>query len=167
VVLLVLLCGCTRPRYSVVEPAEAAGLLPIEGSRQFLADGLLVSLQMVQDRVVVGVVNQGDEPIDVSADSRVIDSTGHAFELPGRQVAPRMIYRVLVPPRVVARSVHEPVEAPSVGSNDQGGMIVQSGHSPESVVRFSWPRGRSVEVILVYSRGEAWLEQRVKLRRDQ
>lgn len=142
-------------------------MLPIEGSRQFLADNLLVSMQMVQDRVVVGVVNQSDEPVDFSADSRVVDSTGEAFDLPGRQVAPWMIYRVSVPPRVVPRPVLEPVDPPSVGSDDQGGLIMQRGHSPESVVRFNWPRGRNAEVILVYSRGEEWLEQRITLRREQ
>jgi hypothetical protein len=162
-----LALGCVRPRFAVVAPAEAAGVLPIEGSKQFEADGLLVSIQMIEDRAVLGVVNRGDEPIDVTADSRVMDSKGRAFDLPGRRVAPGMIYRVLVPPRVVPRVIREPVEGPSVGSTDTGGLIVQSGHSPESVVQFNWPRGRTVEVILVYIRGESQNELSTTLRREQ
>lgn len=142
-------------------------MLPIEGSRQFETDGLLVSIQMVEDRAVVGVVNRGEEAVDVTADSRVIDSSGQAFDLAGRRVAPGMIYRVLVPPRVVPKVTREPIEMPEVGSNDAGGLITQHGHSPESVVRFSWPRGRTVEVVLVYTRGDDSREMRITLRREQ
>lgn len=168
---LVALGGCNNDvGYSVVAPATARGEVPRNAGAIVTRDKIDYEVVQDQDKVIVRFVNRTGQPLRLTEQSVMFDSSGRTFAVDSQDIPPDQAGRVLLPPAFAVDQAHAAPVATEVrvGGVDEGGLIGTrrdieinegSGGSPGARAApppgFRWPVNGQARLRLVYRVGDA------------
>jgi hypothetical protein len=167
-----LLCGCGKVRYSVVAPPQAKGEIAPHAGPVISRDKIDYEIFQLEDKVVFHFVNRYDRPIELTTQTALFDSTGYRFAIEPQTVAPEQSGRVILPPsNAIPDGPSSPVSAEiHIGGYDDGGMVrdERGRYGSAAMSRdFRWPNGRTARFRFVYRIGEETLTHEWTLSRGQ
>ena len=97
--LLLIVGGCARYEYDIVEPPDVAQHVGTKQSVVVPMDPLRYEARTSSDRLVLFIHNESDEPIKLlGEDSYAVDPGGESHPLPTRTIAPGTSTKLILPP---------------------------------------------------------------------
>src|SRR5215207_3085901 len=91
--------GCARYEYTLTQPPDLARHIGAQSDQVVDVDPLQYRLRTVDNRLVVRIYNQTDEPIELLGDkSFVVDPDGQSRPLRGQTIAPHAFMKLIFPP---------------------------------------------------------------------
>jgi len=99
ILALVVLTGCARYEYDLVEPREFTRHVGRNVDQAVDIEPLTYRLRSVDNRLVVRVYNNTDDNIELlGAKSTVVDPDGQSHPLRSQSIAPRSFIKLILPP---------------------------------------------------------------------
>ena len=94
-----LMTGCARYEYQVVEPAQFAGHIGSKADYVVKLDPLEYRFRSVSSRLVIQIHNPTDQNIQLrGSESYVVDPNGQSHPLRSLAIAPNSFGKIIVPP---------------------------------------------------------------------
>jgi hypothetical protein len=91
--------GCAKYEYDIIEPEDLAGHIGSRADHDVGREPLVYRLRAYDNRLVMRVFNETDEPIHVQGDrSFVVDPEGQSRPLRSQTIAPRAFIKLIFPP---------------------------------------------------------------------
>jgi hypothetical protein len=178
--LVGLSTGCARYEYDITRPAELAAHIGSKAYTTFQRDLFEYRMRAAEDRLVVEIQNQTDDPIQLLGDrSSVVDPDGQSHPLRSQPIAPRSFVKLIIPPyRPVVRQ-----EGPTFGIGV--GTYGDRRHHPEgfeeidsydrqpqymtvvedNALYWDWKGEGQVRMMLTFERKEQMFTQEFVIRR--
>lgn len=95
----VVVTGCTRYRYVVVEPPDIAGVVPDKDDLVYETESAEYRLRAVSDRLVVRVFNRSSLPLVLVGEaSSLVDPQGQSRPVLGQTIEPGSFAKWILPP---------------------------------------------------------------------
>ena len=96
---IALLSGCARYEYQLVRPPELTRQVGRNIDQVFALEPLEYRLRTVDNRLVMRVFNQSQDPIELLGQKcSVVDPEGQSHPLPGQTIAPGSFIKMIFPP---------------------------------------------------------------------
>lgn len=94
-----LLTGCARYEYAITQPPDLNRHIGTKSDQVVELDPLLYRLRTADNRLVVRIYNQGDDPVELLGEqSFVVDPQGQSRPLRGQTIAPHAFVKMIFPP---------------------------------------------------------------------
>lgn len=170
--LLILLPGCVRYEYDVVQPPELAGHVGTKSWVSFQRDELEYRLRTVDDRLVMRIYNLGEQPVKLlGPDSAAVDPRGESHPLRRATILPGSHVRLVFPPPRPRVARYGPSFGFGVGigsgfggrfhhrdhfgygAYDDIGPRYYSVYDASDPTYFRWPGNTNLRLLLTYRRG--------------
>jgi hypothetical protein len=165
---LLTFVGCASPTYTIT-----ANNLTSRGGDHvsvFENDGLRYLIDPQPGRVRLTVLNVGNEPLDLVADSQITPPAGGSRPLAARTLAAGTTWRLTLPPREPRPRTLD--ATPDRGPTDEGGLILSPGggaRAPqtEQAAAWRWPAGSTTILTFRWQpeTGEL-IEHEIEVRKD-
>jgi len=96
---LMMVGGCTRYEYDLVEPADLAAHVGRDKVTVIKRDELEYRMQAVEGRLLMYIVNSTDDAIElVGPESSAVDPAGQSHPLRSQSIAPHSFIKLILPP---------------------------------------------------------------------
>ena len=170
--LLLLLPGCVRYDYDVVQPSGLAGRVGTKSWVSMRRDELEYRLRTVDDRLVMLVYNRGERPVKLlGADSAAVDPRGESHPLQSATILPGSHVRRIFPPPRPRVERYGPTfgigagvgygyggrfhgrDHFGYGAFDDVGPRYYSVYDSNDRTYFNWPGNSDLRLLLAYQRG--------------
>jgi hypothetical protein len=155
--LLLCLTGCATFEFDVIRPPEFAQHIGSEKEVAIQSGALEYKMQVVENRLVVRVFNQGIDPLQLLGDqSALTDPSGQAHPLRGMIIPPGAFLKLILPPTSHLQSGGPGYSGP--GWEDGLGRSQVTAPLPPVTIGdvgampFDWPEDTDVRLLLTFQR---------------
>ena len=161
-----LVTGCARYEYAVVQPPELATHVDRDGA-VIDQPPLVYHLVSYDNRLVIRIENPGDQPVQLVGErSWIVSPDGESRPLPTQAIAPQSHLKLILPPMQPTATRVGPSIGFGIGASSGGrvgtgvgvGMPLRSGHyTHDDHAYWDWRGQTEVRMHLSYERdGERW-----------
>jgi hypothetical protein len=168
--LLLLLTGCSRYEYDIVQPPELAGHIGAKSWISIRRADVEYRLRTYDNRLVTHIYNRGGDVLRLlGADSAAVDPRGESHPLPGAAIPPGSYVKRIFPPPRPRVERYGPTIGVGVGYGagyghyrhrdpfyspafDDFGPRYYSVYDPNDRTFFQWPGATSIRLLLSFER---------------
>jgi hypothetical protein len=162
--LMILSIGCAHYEYDLIQPSNLTTHIG-KNDKSFDLPPLSYTLRTVENRLVMRIYNQTDEPIRLlGSQSTVVDPKGESHPLVSQSIAPGSFIKLILPPM---RPQYNP--GPQIGIG-VGGRFGHAGsihqpyypsapqylqvYEPSNAIYWDWKGESQAKLNLVFERGD-------------